>query len=185
MGIKFPRVNWDRITDDKALAIAAYGRSVAAYRFIVLAEKSGGGGAGVVGGVVGGGREGLREIFEQLAALERARRDRLQTLLAQLSPEGSFCLSNEDKLIVCVGPRLVDARDDARLDEAMKLVIGSAKRTASFYARYAGVARDAIVRATFEDMAVEALAQVRRLREVFQMAGRQISEPCPVQQIRG
>ncbi|MEI8196587.1 MAG: ferritin family protein [Phycisphaerae bacterium] len=167
---KLPRVDWDRFGDNKALAIAAYGRSVAAYRYIVLAEKSAG---------------ELREIFERLAAQERTRRDRLQALLAQLSPEGSFCLSNEDKLIVCVGPRLVDARDDARLDEAMKLVIGSAKRTASFYARYAGVARDAVVRATFEDMAVEALAQVRRLREVFQMAGRQIAEPCPVQQIRG
>lgn len=169
MGNKFPRTDWSRIRDDKALAIAAYGRSVAAYRFIVLAEKSTG---------------EIRDEFERLAATERARRDHLQKLLAQLSPEGSFCLSNEDKLIVCVGPRLVDARDDARLDEAMKLIIGSAKRTASFYAHYAEVARDVRVRTTFEDLAVEALSRVRHLREVFLQAGRQIVEPCPMQQLK-
>jgi rubrerythrin len=168
MGNKIPRIDLDRLGDEKALAMAAYGRSVAAYRYIVLAEKS---------------RGELRETFEHLAADERVRRDRLQKLLLEKSPDGGFCLSNTDKQAVCVGPRLVDARDDARIDEAMKLVIGSAKRTASFYARYAGVARDPIVRRTFEDMAVEALTQVRRLREVFHMAGRQIVEPCPVQQI--
>lgn len=168
--MKFPHLDLTRLSDDKALAIAAYGESVAAYRYIVLAEKA--------------QSAALKATFEQMAQEERRHRDRLQEILKRLSPQGGFYLSPEDKLAVCVGPRLVDARDDARFDEAMKLVIGSEKRTVSFYGRYAPLAKDAEVKATFQELATEGIQHVRRLRVVFKEAGKEIVEPCPVQQIK-
>lgn len=170
MGKKFSNTDLSRTTDDKALAIAAFGESVAAYRYIVLSEKV--------------RDRKLRDSFEAMARDERQQRDRLQQILARLSPTAGFYLSQEDKLAVCVGPRLVDARDDARFDEAMKLVIASEKRSASFYLRYAGYARDPEVKGLFGELATAGLAQVRRLRALLAEAGKQIAEPCPVSQLR-
>ena len=170
MAKKFLQTDLSRIGDDKALAIAGYGESVAAYRYIVLSEKA--------------RDRKLRDSFESLAIEERQQRDRIQALLQRLSPAASFYLSTEDKGIVCVGPRLVDARDDARFDEAMKLVIASEKRTASFYGRYALHARDPEVRVLFTTLAAAGLRRVQQLRELFRQAGKDIVEPCPVQQLK-
>jgi rubrerythrin len=170
MGKKFSMVDLSRITDDKALALAAFGESVAAYRYIVLSEKT---------------RDSkLRDSFEAMAKDERAQRDRLQTLLQRISPTAGYYLSQEDKLTVCVGPRLLDARDDARFDEAMKLVIASEKRSASFYLRYTPFAQDAEVKTLFTDLAAAGIAQVQRLRALLAGAGKQIAEPCPIGQLR-
>ena len=170
MGKKFSSADLSKIPDDKALAIAAFGESVAAYRYIILSEKA---------------RDArLRDSFEQMARHERQQRDRLQTLLLRLSPTSGFFLSPEDKLAVCVGPRLVDARDDARFDEAMKLVIASEKRSASFYLRFATFAKDPELKSLFAELAAEGLQQVQTLRALLRGAGKQIAEPCPVSQLR-
>jgi rubrerythrin len=170
MGKKFSTTDLSKLTDDKALAVAAFGESVAAYRYIVLSEKT---------------RDPkLRDSFEHMARQERAHRDRLQEILRRIAPTAAYYLSQEDKLAVCVGPRLVDARDDARFDEAMKLVIASEKRSASFYSRYSAHARDAQVKVLFIELAAEGIAQVQRLRTLLRDAGRQIAEPCPISQLR-
>jgi len=170
MGKRFSPIDLSRMGDDKALAIAAYGESVAAYRYIVLSEKA---------------RDAkLRDSFDQMARDERAQRDRVQALLQQIAPNAAFYLSPEDKLIVAVGPRLLDARDDARFDEAMKLVIASEKRTASFYSRYSAFARHDDVKKAFAELAVHSLTHVQRLRALLKDIGRQIVEPCPISQLR-
>lgn len=170
MAKKFSTADLSRTSDDKALAIAAFGESVAAYRYIVLSEKA---------------RDArLRESFETMAHEERRQRDRIQGLLQRLAPAAGYYLGPEDKLAVCVGPRLVDARDDARFDEAMRLVIASEKRSASFYARFSAFARDQEVKALFTELAAAGIAQVQRLRALARQAGRQIAEPCPVSQFR-
>ncbi|HUO07873.1 MAG TPA: ferritin family protein [Phycisphaerae bacterium] len=170
MGKKFSTTDFSRLPDDKALAIAAFGESVAAYRYIILSEKA---------------RDArLRDSFERMAHTERQQRDRLQQILQRLAPTSGFFLSPEDKLAVCVGPRLVDARDDARFDEAMKLVIASEKRSASFYLRYVPYATDPEVKALFTELAGAGLAQVQTLRALLKDAGKQIAEPCPVSQLR-
>ncbi len=170
MGKRFSSTDLSKTSDDKMLAIAAFGESVAAYRYIILSEKS--------------PNPKLQQSFEAIAQQERQQRDRLQKVLQRLSPAAGFYLSQEDKLAVCVGPRLVDARDDARFDEAMKLVIASEKRLASFYTRYAAFAKDAEVKVLFEELARTGLMQVRRLRELLSEAGKPIAEPCPVSQLR-
>jgi len=170
MAKKFSTADLSKLTDDKALAIAAFGESVAAYRYIVLSEKA---------------RDArLRESFERMAHQERQQRDRIQALLQRLAPSAGYYLSQEDKLAVCVGPRLVDARDDARFDEAMKLVIASEKRSASFYARFTAFAQDEAVKALLAELAAAGIAQVQRLRTLLKEAGKQIAEPCPVSQLR-
>ncbi len=170
MGKKFSTTDLSKTSDDKALAIAAFGESVAAYRYIVLSEKA--------------RDQKLRDSFEAMGREERQQRDRLQQILQRLSPAAGFYLSQEDKLAVCVGPRLVDARDDARFDEAMKLVIASEKRSASFYTRYSALAKDPEVKALFQELAGAGLAQVQRLRALLAEAGKQIAEPCPLSQLR-
>src|SRR5687767_7205730 len=81
MGKKFSMVDLSKVGDDKALAIAAFGESVAAYRYIVLSEKA---------------RDPkLRDSFEAMAKEERGQRDRLQTILQRISPTGGFYLSQE------------------------------------------------------------------------------------------
>jgi rubrerythrin len=101
-----------------------------------------------------------------------------------LAPTAGYYLTQEDKLAVCVGPRLVDARDDARFDEAMKLVIASEKRSASFYARFVAFAREEEVKQLFTELAAAGIAQVQRLRALLREAGKQIEEACPVSQLR-
>lgn len=170
MGKRFAQLDLSRMGDDKALALASYGESVATYRYIILSEKA--------------KDARLRQAFEVMAREEKDHRDRVQNLLREVSPSGGFYLGPDDKLAVCVGPRLVDARDDARMDEALKLIIASEKRTASFYSRYSEFAREPKVKALFTELAQEGLVRVRRLRELFQSAGREIMEPCPVAQIK-
>ncbi len=170
MAKKFSTSDLSKLTDDKALAVAAFGESVAAYRYIVLSEKA---------------RDTrLRESFEAMAREERTQRDRIQGLLQQMAPSAGYYLSQEDKLAVCVGPRLVDARDDARFDEAMRLVIASEKRSASFYARFSAFAQDPAVKTLFTELAAAGIAQVQRLRALLKEAGKQIAEPCPVSELR-
>ena len=170
MGKRFSTADFSRMSDDKALAIAAFGESVAAYRYIVLSEKA--------------QDVRLRASFEGMARDERDQRERIQILLEKLAPSAGYYLSQEDKLAVCVGPRLVDALDDARFDEAMKLVIASEKRCASFYARYSAFAADAEVKALFTELATIGIGKVHRLRALFKEAGKQIAEPCPIGQMR-
>ena len=164
---RLPHLDAARIGDDKALAIAAYGESVSAYRYIILTEKS--------------TTDSLREAFQEMVRQENAQREAIQALLTQLFPAACFFLTAEDKSLVCVGPRLVDARDDARFDEAMRLIVASEKRTISFYSRYAAVAANGQVKSLFEQLYREGLQRVKVLRELFSTAGKPITEACPIQ----
>ena len=150
---RLPHLDAARIGDDKALAIAAYGESVSAYRYIVLTEKS--------------PTDSLRAAFQEMVRQENAQREAVQSLLTQLFPAACFFLTAEDKSLVCVGPRLVDARDDARFDEAMRLIVASEKRSISFYSRYAAVAVSAQVKALFEQLYREGLQRVKVIRELL------------------
>ncbi len=166
MGKKLNQFDLSGVTDDKALAIAAYGEAVAAYRYIILGEKA--------------HSHQLRISFQNMVQTEYNQRDTLQNLLNDLFPSACFYLTNQDKAMVCVGPRLLDARDDARFDEAMRLTIASEKRSISFYTRYLPTAHHRRVAETFGQFAGDGLLRVRELRTLFQSAGKQINESCPI-----
>lgn len=171
MARRFGQPDLSRLGDDKALAIAAFGESVATYRYIVLAEKS--------------TNAALRTCFDEMVQQENSRRNDLQRLIERLFPSACFFLDPDDKSMVCVGPRLVDARDDARFDEAIKVLIASEKRSASFYARYGAQTSQPEVKHLFVRLSRDGLERVRRLRRIFLDAGKQISEPCPLQFVQG
>ncbi|MCL5946045.1 MAG: hypothetical protein M1472_04240 [Planctomycetes bacterium] len=164
---KVPKLDVARMGDDKALAIAAYGESVSAYRYIVLAEKA--------------HTDVLRQSFQDMVQRENVQRETLQGLMAQLFPAACFFLTADDKSLVCIGPRLVDARDDARFDEAMRLIVASEKRSMSFYRRYAQLAEHPQVKILFEQLNQDGLERVKKLRQLFLEAGKPIIEACPIQ----
>ncbi|MGC8625826.1 MAG: hypothetical protein ACP5VQ_11270 [Phycisphaerae bacterium] len=164
---KLPHIDAVRMGDDKALAIAAYGESVSTYRYIVLTEKS--------------HPASLRQSFQDMVRRENAQRETIQGLLTRLFPAACFFLTAEDKRLVCIGPRLVDARDDARFDEAMRLIVASEKRAMSFYHQYATVTTNPQVKRLFEQLYQEGLERVKTLRQLFLDAGKPIVEACPLQ----
>ncbi len=167
---RFDQPDLSRVGDNKALAIAAFGQSVAAYRYMVLAEKA--------------ADPRLRAGLEEMAAREDTRRTQLQALTAKLFSTTCFFLDGHDKDMVCVGPRILDARDQAHFDEAMKLLIASEKRIAGFYAHYAAQTRRPEIKDIFTAFADESLQRVNLLRRMGQDIGRQINEPCPLQFLR-
>jgi rubrerythrin len=167
---RFDQPDLSRLGDDKALAIAAFGQSVAAYRYMVLAEKA--------------ADPRLRAGLQEMAARENTRRTQLQSLQEKLFSSACFFLDSHEKNMVCVGPRILDARDQTHFDEALKLLIASEKRIAGFYARYAAQAGRLEIKEIFSAFADESLQRVSLLRRMGQDIGRQINEPCPLQFLR-
>ncbi len=167
---RFDQPDLSCLSDNKALAIAAFGQSVAAYRYMVLAEKA--------------ADPRLRTGLQEMAARENNRRTQLQTLQEKLFSSTCFFLDSHEKNMVCVGPRILDARDQAHFDEALKLLIASEKRIAGFYARYAAQTGRSEIKETFSTFADESLHRVSLLRRMGQDIGRQINEPCPLQFLR-
>jgi rubrerythrin len=140
---------------DKILAIGAYGETVAAYRYLVLAEKA--------------PVEAERPEFAAMADEEQGHKQRLQRLLAELYPDADFVLTPEDKEIVVSGPRLLDVRDDASFAEAMRQILITERKTAGFYARQSKIVPNPRLRDLFHELAEEGVEHYQRLKA---LAGR-------------
>ncbi len=167
---RFDQPDLSRLGDDKALAIAAFGQSVAVYRYMVLAEKA--------------VDPRLRLGLQEMAAQEDLRRNQLRSLMEKLFPSACFFLDGQEKNMVCVGPRILDARDQAHFDDAMKMLVASEKRIAAFYARYAAQTRHPEIKKIFSTFSQDSLQRVILLRRMGQDIGRQITESCPLQFLR-
>ena len=81
----------------KALAVAAYWESVAAYRYRTLAEKA--------------TTEAQRKFFVDMANEEQSHHTRMQDLLKEHFPGADFVLTPEDKELIIVGPRMLEVPD--------------------------------------------------------------------------
>jgi len=139
---------------DKALAIGAYGETVAAYRYLVFAERV--------------DRKPHRDAFAAMADEEQDHKQRLQKLLARLYPDSDFVLSERDKEMVVVGPRLLDVRDDARFAEALNFTLQTEQRTSAFYRSLAQTIPDAPLNTLFKELAEEGAEHYHRLRNLVQ-----------------
>lgn len=151
----------DGLGPDKILAIGAYGETVAAYRYLVLAEKA--------------ETEAQRREFAAMADEEQGHKQRLQELLNEMYPQADFVLTAADKDMVVVGPRLLDVRDRASFAEAMRMILATERRTAGFYARLGRSVRDERLRALFHELAEEGGDHYQRLKALARRAG--VSEP--------
>jgi rubrerythrin len=103
----------------KAIAIAIYGESVAAYRYGILAEKA--------------LPEEHRKIFNEMRDEERGHQRALEALAQSHFPDGDFVLSAEDKDMVIVGARMLEVTDRESFLNAMRFLHDTEKRTGDFY----------------------------------------------------
>ncbi|MFO0974631.1 MAG: ferritin family protein [Phycisphaerae bacterium] len=141
---------------DKALAIGSYGESVAAYRYLIFAEKA--------------ATQRQRDLFASMADEEQSHKQRLQRLLAQLYPDADFVLSENDKALVVVGPRLLDVRDADSFSAALRLTLATEQRTATFYHALAQLIRTDPLHAVFKELAEEGAEHYQRLQTLFREA---------------
>lgn len=145
---------------DKALAVGSYGETVAAYRYLVFAEKA--------------ATPAHRHAFAAMADEEQGHKQRLQRLLGELYPNADFVLSESDKELVVVGPRLPDIRDARSFAEALRMTLDSEKRTALFYERLSRHIPHEQLRALFAKLATEGGEHYDRLQALVRDAGFQL-----------
>jgi len=137
--------------DDKLLAIGVYGETVAAYRYLVLAEKA--------------PTPAERKRFADLADEEQAHKQRLQRLMAERFPKADFVLSQDDKALVITGPRLLDAHREVSFAESLSLLLNTEGKTSDFYARHGPTLTDPSLRLLFQQLADESREHHRLLRD--------------------
>jgi len=134
---------------DKLLAIAAYGESVAAYRYLVLSERV--------------AEEAHRRFFADLADEEQEHKQRLQKLLFELYPNADFVLSSEDKERVVTGPRLLDVHREISFEDALRMMLETERKVAEFYARCGDELLHESLKPLFQKLATEGAGHYQRL----------------------
>jgi len=140
------------LATEKALAIAAYGESVAAYRYRTLGEKT--------------SSHEQRKIFTEMADEEQGHHQRLQALLRRRFPGSDFVLSSEDKELVTVGPRMLEVTDSESFRRAMELIHDSELQTGRFYAGLYESTEYDDLKSFLKEMADECFEHAERLRQI-------------------
>lgn len=135
---------------DKALAIGSYGESVAAYRYAVFAEKA--------------PQARHRALFAEMADEEQSHKQRLQKLLATMFPRADFVLTDADKELVVVGPRLLEVRDAEDLRAGLRLTLETEQRTSGFYRLLSQRISADPLHALFKELAEEGAEHYQRLK---------------------
>lgn len=136
----------------KALALACYGEDIAAYRYLLLAEKA--------------AREQDRREFREMVVEEQGHRDRLQALLDHHFPDADFVLTADEKQKVESGARSFSITDRASFEAALRAVIESERLTARFYDVLEPRMQQPEIRAIFRELADEGVEHYRRLQQI-------------------
>ena len=134
----------------KALAVCAYGESVAAYRYRSLAEKT--------------ADEEVGRAFIEVAKEEARHHAGVQALLEHHFPGSDYVLSKEDKELVIVGPRTFEVRDEEALQRALVQIHESELQTGRFYAAFATVTERRELRPFLQEMARECFRHAERIK---------------------
>jgi len=133
----------------KALTVAAYGESVAAYRYRTLAEKA--------------TTDAQRRLFVQIADEEQGHHAAVQELLQRHFPDSDYLLTAADKDLVIVGQRMFDLSDDPELTKTMVLICDSERRTGQFYAALAEITTRTDLQPIFRAMSHECYEHAEQL----------------------
>ncbi|MEK6676101.1 MAG: ferritin family protein [Planctomycetota bacterium] len=136
----------------KALAIAAYGESVAAFRYRHLAEKT--------------TNEIQRHVFSEMADEEHGHHLAVRALIDRTFPGSDFVLGAADKDLVIVGPRTFDLQTPEAYQSALGMIQESERRTGRFYAELADSVDAADLKAMFREMADECFEHAERLATI-------------------
>ncbi|GMU22582.1 MAG: hypothetical protein AMXMBFR13_26670 [Phycisphaerae bacterium] len=140
------------LRDDQALAIGIYGETVAAYRYMVLAEKV--------------PDEADKQTFAAIAEEEQAHKQLLQNLFDKHFPGRSFLLTDADKAHVLTGPRLINVRDLEDYRQVMQITLLTELRTSEFYQAMQPKVRNPEIAKLFGELAAEGFDHHRRLLEL-------------------
>lgn len=140
------------LSTEKALALAAYGESVAAYRYRTLCEKA--------------AAQAHHAVFEEMADEEQGHHLMIQKLLRQQFPDSDFVLTPEDKDLVIVGPRMIEVTDAASFDQALKMIRASECRTGQFYVAVHDSTTHAELKPMLKEMAEECQEHAKRLDQL-------------------
>lgn len=136
----------------KALAIAAYGESVAAYRYRTLVDKT--------------TDERLKSIFQEMSDEEQGHHRQVQELTKQHFPGSDFVLTSSDKAMVIDGPRLLDVNDQASFDEALALIYESELLTGRFYHALREATDLDELKPLFQEMGDECFQHAKQLNQL-------------------
>lgn len=141
-----------RVGPAKALAMGVYGEDMAAYRYLLLAEKA--------------QRAQDREEFRKMVAEEQQHRNRLQALLDKYFPGSDFVLSTQEKQMVESGSRTFKISDQASFESALCDVIASERLTSQFYGQMEPHIEEPEIRGIFRELAIEGVEHYKRLRQI-------------------
>ena len=140
------------LSPDKLLALAAFGETVAAYRYLVLSERAAG--------------EADRRLFAEMADEEQGHKQKLQKILAERYPDADFLLTAEDKELVITGPRLLDVHREVSFAEALAMMLQTERKVAEFYARHCDSIANPELQTIFRQLANESAEHHHRLQEL-------------------
>ena len=140
------------MTPAKALALAAYGESVAAYRYRTLVEKA--------------TSTAARDIFLEMAVEEQGHHQRVEGLIRQHYPDTDFVLTAEDKELVIDGTRMLEITDPESYDRALEMICESERRTGRMYAALHSLTTNEALKPFLKEMADECVEHAERLKSL-------------------
>ena len=140
------------IVPAKAFAIAAYGESVAAYRYRTLVDKT--------------NDQRLQSIFQEMCDEEQDHHRQVQELNKRHFPGSDFVLTADDKAMVIDGPRLLEVNDQASFDEALSLIYESELLTGRFYHALEKVTDLEELKPLFKEMGDECFQHAKQLNQL-------------------
>jgi len=133
----------------KALTVAAYGESVASYRYRTLAEKV--------------TSETHRRVFTEMADEEQGHYTTVLELMKHHFPGSDFILTPADKDMVIVGPRMLEPTEQGSIRVVLEQIQESERLTGRFYAALAETSAMLELRPMFQEMADECFEHAERL----------------------
>lgn len=140
------------LSPEKALSMAAYGESVAAYRYRTLLDKT--------------SSPSQQKIFQEMADEEQGHHLEIQALMKAHFPGSDFVLTKADKDMVVVGPRLLEINDSASFDKAIKVIIETERLTGRFYAALLDWFTPESLRPRLKEMAEECFEHAGKLKDI-------------------
>lgn len=140
---------------EKALALACYGESVAAYRYRTLAEKS--------------TQADHSKTFQEMAEEEQGHHQQMRELLQSEYPGSDFVLSNEDKALVTVGQRMIEVTNPDSFRRAIELLQESERQTGRFYATCCRLTLRDDLQSLLKEMSDECFEHAQRLSSILPM----------------
>lgn len=140
------------LTTEKALAVATFGESVAAYRYRTLVEKS--------------TSVQHQKIFNEMANEEQGHHIRLQHLTRTHFSGSDYVLKPEEKELVIVGPRLLEVTDRPSYLRAIEMICESERLTGRFYATLHRLSDLEEIKPFLKEMSDECFEHADRLKAI-------------------